>query len=293
MQQREKILIVDGMNLVKRCFHAIPSRKNNDEMEVNSMYGFIRTLINEQSIFKFAGQIVVFDSKTGSQYRKDIYPEYKMNRKPKTEEERLQREIVSEQVQHLIKILKFCNIPTLMHNKFEADDVIASLVGLLKDKYHIYILTADKDLFQLIDSSVWVIKPGLAKGNKTVVTPQEFKNIYPDLKGPKSMFDLKVLSGDSSDNIKGLTRIGEKTATKLLCSYPSVEELCQNIDSLDPKYQALIKAEIDTIDRNKKLIALVGNIPIPESKIPINPPSFYTQEAKDLYSYYNINPWDQ
>jgi 5'-3' exonuclease len=291
LDNRKKILIVDGMNLVKRCYHAIPSRKNNEGMEVNSLYGFIRTLINEQSIFKFAGHIVVFDSRTGSGFRKEIYPEYKANRKPKTEEEARQREEVNEQVQHLVNILRYCGIPVLMHKKFEADDVIASLVQVLKDSYHLYILSADKDLFQLIEEKVWIIKPGLANGTKMIVTPKEFQKMYPELESPKNMFDLKVLSGDFSDNIKGLTRVGEKTALKLLASHKSVQNIYENLDSLEEKYRNLVQKERDIIDRNKLLISLVKDIPISEDRIPIRVPSFYSPEIKDIYKEYNIDPW--
>lgn len=293
MGQRDKVLIIDGMNLIKRCFHAIPSRKSNEGIEVNGMYGFIRTLINEQSIFKFAGQIVVFDSRTGSQYRKEIYPEYKANRKPTTEEEKLQKEQVNLQVQLLTNILKFCDIPVLIHKRYEADDVIASLVQTLKNDYHLYILSADRDLFQLVDNYSWIIKPGLANGTKTIVTPQSFKEMYPELENPSQVFDLKVLSGDSSDNIKGLTRVGEKTALKLLSSHKTVKNLCENLDKLNEKYKTLILKEMDIIERNKQLIALVKDIPIPTDKIPIKQPKFYTEDAKKLYSYYNINPWDK
>jgi 5'-3' exonuclease len=288
----QKVLIVDGMNLIKRCFHAIPSRKNKEGMEVNSLYGFIRTLINEQSIFSFAGIVVVFDSKTGSQYRKDIYPEYKGNRRPKTQEEADQRELVNEQVRHLISVLEFCNIPVLMHKRFEADDVIASLAQILKHSYHLFILSADKDLYQLIETNVSIIKPGMANGVKTVINPRVFKDLYPELEGPTRMFDLKVLAGDTSDNVKGLTRVGDKTALKLLEEFGTVDVIQENLDSLSPKHKLLFTNEKEILERNKKIIALVRDIPISPDKTPIGLPNFYTPKAKELYLHYNINPWE-
>lgn len=287
----DKILIVDGSNLVKRCFFAIPSRNSEDNIPVHAIYGFIRTLINEASIFKFKTIYVAFDTKTSSNIRREIYPEYKLNRKPKSDEDIQQRKQLNEQCELLIGILKSANIHVLRNEKYEADDIIASLAKVLKTDNQIYILSADKDLLQLIDKQVMVISPGLANRQKIVVGNHNFTQFSKGLKFPKQIIDLKVLSGDSSDNIKGLTRIGDKTALKLIGEFETVDQMRSNLDKLPEKIQKLFKDESFILERNKKIITLIDNIKIPEKFFELKSFDFKSEKMKSLYKQYNIDPW--
>ena len=291
-QQKKKILLVDGMNLVKRCYFAIPMRHNHEGLPTNVIYGFMRTLINENSIFNFDGIFAVFDTPTSSNWRKEIYPAYKANRKLKTEKDFQDKEIIDAQLEHLIKILKAANVTVLANKKHEADDIIASLAEMLKEDHKVYILSSDKDLLQLVDKNVYLIRPKQGNNSvKTLVNLQTFKNLYPELENPERIFDLKVLTGDSSDNISGLTRVGDKTGLKMLAQYKSVENMLSDLDSLDEKTKKLIESDMPTLEVNQRIIKLIRNIEIPEERRPIQQTDFRNELMNKYYNYYNSNPW--
>lgn len=286
----EKLLIVDASNLIKRCYHAIEPRFSDCGIQVNSIYGYLRTLINETAIFNFDGIFNVFDTKTSSDWRKAIYPFYKANRKPKTEKEVQDKEIINQQTELLFNLLAYMNLSPLKHKGLEADDIIASLCNQLKEDYQLFILSADKDLVQLIDTNVTLIRPKTAYTKKMVINLKTFNNYFPDLLNPKQIVDLKVLSGDNSDNISGLTKVGEKTAIKILKEYNSVEQLLY-VPIADPKLRNKIEAEKEVLERNLKLIPLTKFVKIPNERLIFSKPDFKSDKYLEIYNKYNIHPW--
>jgi DNA polymerase-1 len=289
--QKSKILIVDGMNLIKRCYHGIPSRHNEEGMPTNIIYGFVRTLINEYNIFNCTGIITVFDTPTSSQGKKTFYPEYKGNRKALTEKELEDREIINEQIPHLKTVLRAAGVTLLSNKKYEADDLIATLAENLKKDNKVFILSRDNDLLQLVDDNVIIIRPGSQGKGKTVINTHTFKELYPDLISPAHIFDLKVIGGDPSDNIPGLNRVREKTALKILAQYRSLDNIEKNLSQLDSKTKVLFENGLNIIERNKVLVALDKNIEIPPDKVELKNIDFRTEEMKRLYSFYNADPW--
>ena len=286
-----KILIVDGMNLIKRCYHGIPVRYNEEGMPTNIIYGFIRTLINEYNIFNCTNIIVVFDTPTSSQGKKEIYSEYKGNRKNLTDKELQDKEIINEQIPHLQAVLRAAGVTLLSNKKYEADDLIATLAEKFKVDHKIFILSRDNDLLQLVDEKVTIIRPGSQGKGKTVVNPHTFKELYPDLLSPQHIFDLKVIGGDPSDNIPGLNRVREKTALKILSQYQSLNNIERDLSQLDPKTKVLFESGQDIIKRNKELVGLDKNIKIPLERIPLNAIDFRSEDIKKMYSFYNSDPW--
>lgn len=194
------------------------------------------------------GQEVVFAfDADGKYFRHDLYPEYKGKRNWDDETER--NGFINEVKQALIDtrhtVLQVAN--------YEADDIIATIV---KDNSNSYILSKDRDLWQLIDAHTQVIVPGENK-TTTMETVYDKLGVY-----PTSLLDYKIMVGDSGDNIPGVYRIGPKKALELLGNYGTIGNIVANLhyQSLSIQ-QHFADADIDLLT---KLLKLDNQVPLPE-----------------------------
>lgn len=250
----EKIILVDGNNLLFRSYYATAYNgnfmKNSKGFPTNALFGFsnmINKIILEE---KPTYILVAFDK--GKTFRHEKYNEYKAGRIEMPDELRLQFPIAK-------KLLELMGIKYYEIENYEADDIIGTFSKFCDNtKYTGTIISSDKDLLQLITDSVDI---KLLKSKDYIrYNPESFYEEY-KIK-PINIIDLKSLMGDSSDNIKGVKGIGEKTALKLLQEYKTLNGIYENIDKISGKIkEKLIDGKNDAYI-SYELATIVTNVPI-------------------------------
>lgn len=216
----ERLLIIDGNSLINRAFYALPLLTNNKGEYSNGVYGFTNMLIKAINEYKPTHIAVAFDygKKT---FRHNLFSEYKGTRKETPFE-------LKGQFSLLKRLLKAMNIKLIEQEGIEADDILGTMCKATE--METFILSGDRDVFQLIDSTTKVMftKKGITEVE--IIGEEELLQSY-NLT-PSQVIDFKALSGDSSDNIPGVKGIGEKSAKSLLEKYGSVEGIYENIQEL-------------------------------------------------------------
>ncbi|MDP2560840.1 DNA polymerase I [Psychrobium sp. 1_MG-2023] len=212
-------VLVDGSSYLFRAFYAPPHLTNSKGEATGAVYGVInmlRSLINQ---YQPSNMVVVFDAK-GPTFRNDMYSEYKANRPPMPDDLR-------GQIEPLHKLIKAMGIPLISVPGVEADDVIGTLATQAsKQGIHTLISTGDKDMAQLVDDNVTLI-------NTMTNTVLDREGVIEKFGVPPELIiDFLGLMGDSSDNIPGVPKVGEKTALGMLQGIGSINEIYQNIDKL-------------------------------------------------------------
>jgi len=258
-KDHKKFIIIDANALLHRSFHALPPLTTKKGQLINAVYGFTTVLFKVFKEFKPSYMAVAFDLKKKT-FRHDEYKKYKAGRIKAPDE-------FYSQIPLAKKVLEALNIPVFAKEKYEADDVIGTVVEENKNKdIENIIVTGDKDTFQLIDDHTKVHT--LRKGISDVVTydVQLLKQRYGI--SPEQMIDFKAIAGDPSDNIPGVKGIGEKGALDLLKQFGSLDNIYKEIDKkgdkakLKPRYLKLLKEHKKEALLSKKLVTIVRNVPI-------------------------------
>ncbi len=246
----EKLVLIDGNSLINRAFYAMPVLSTKDGTYTNAVYGFMNMFFKMLSEEKPTYVAVAFDLKAPT-FRHKMYAEYKGTRKPMPDELRPQIPLLKE-------VLSLMNVKTFELEGSEADDIIGTIAKATKVKT--IIITGDKDSFQLVDDETEV------HFTKRGITDVEIYNNHNFTEKtsliPSQIIELKALMGDSSDNIPGVSGIGEKTALNLLHEFTNIENLYQNTDKLKGKLQekiilgkesAFLSKTLATIDCNARV----------------------------------------
>ena len=221
----DKLLIVDGNSIANRAFYALPFLSNHNGQPSGAVFGFANILIKIIGELSPTHLVIAFDHARKT-FRNEIYPEYKMQRKSTPEE-------LISQFPLIKQMLSAMKIKTIEESGIEADDIIGS-ISKSCDCTKI-ILSGDRDLLQLIDAStsVWLTKKGVSEVDK--VDKDKIKEEFEIT--PEQVIELKALMGDTSDNIPGVSGVGEKTAKALILEYGSLDNVYKNIESIRPKLQ--------------------------------------------------------
>jgi DNA polymerase-1 len=221
----QKLLIIDGNALIHRAYHALPPLKTKKGKLVNAVYGFLLLLLKAIKDLDPQYIAATFDLK-GPTFRHEQFKAYKAQRVKAPDE-------LYEQLDYIKEVLRALSIPIYEQQGFEADDVIGTITVQAKrkqvlPKINIVILSGDLDNLQLVDSQVQVYT--MRKGIKDTVLYDEaaVKEKYDGLI-PEQLLDYRGLRGDPSDNIPGVTGIGEKTAIELLKEFGTLENIYQVI----------------------------------------------------------------
>lgn len=255
MENKNTLLLIDGSSVAFRAFFALYNQidrfKNNAGLHTNAIYGFHLMLDHLMERVNPTHILVAFDAGKTT-FRTEMYADYKAGRAKTPEEFR-------EQFPYIREMLAARGIRYYDLEQYEADDIIGTLDKMAERTevpYDVVIVSGDKDLIQLTDDNtiVEISKKGVAEF-------EEFTPAYLMEKmgiTPTQFIDLKALMGDSSDNIPGVTKIGEKTGLKLLHEYGSLEGIYENIDSMKAskmkenlihdKEQAFLSKTLATID---------------------------------------------
>lgn len=219
----KKAILIDANAIIHRAFHALPPFKTSNGELVNAVYGFTSMLLNIILSQKPDYIATAFD--TGKTFRHEEYEEYKATREKAPDE-------LYHQFDRIKQVLKAFNIPIFEAKGFEADDILGTLAKKISKDPQILTLiaTGDKDAFQLVTDNVHILMPHKGFKESIIYTPVEVEEKM-ELK-PAQVVDFKGLSGDSSDNIKGVQGIGKKTAIKLLQQYETIEGIYENISEI-------------------------------------------------------------
>lgn len=249
----KRLLLIDGNSLINRAFYALPSLTNANGEPTNAVYGLTMMLFRLQEDYHPDQMLVTFDV-SGPTFRHAQFEEYKATRKGMPDDLRSQIPIMKD-------LLDKLGISRLELQGWEADDLLGTVAQQgEKEGYEVFIVTGDKDAFQLISPQTTVLF------TKRGITETELVNEESLLKNygltPRQVIDLKGLMGDSSDNIPGVPGVGEKTAMKLLASYDSIEGVYDHLDEQKGK----LKENLVTYERqaylSKELATIRLNAPV-------------------------------
>ncbi|RFU64087.1 5'-3' exonuclease [Peribacillus saganii] len=244
------------MALLFRAFYATAITGqfmiNSRGVPTNAVQGFLKHMLTAIKHFQPSHVAVCWDM--GSQtFRNEIYAEYKANRGEAPIEMMPQFDLAKEAVEAF-------DIPNIGLSGFEADDCIGTIAKAAMEHSHVYILTGDQDMLQLIEDQVSVVLLKKGYGNYEVHNPDSFY----EWKGivPRQMIDLKALMGDSADNYPGVKGIGEKTALKLLQQFESVEGILGNVHALSNSQRTKIEAAVEMLHLSRTLAEIKCDVPV-------------------------------
>ena len=271
MKKPATLVLIDGNALVHRSFHALPPLSQKGE-PTNAVYGFTSVLLKVIRELKPDYVVATFDL-AGPTFRHEEFAKYKAHR-PKTPDE-----LVS-QFPKVKEVVRAFNIPIFEKAGFEADDLIGTIAQKVKHekvKVKTIIITGDLDTLQLVDDTteVCTLKKGISD---TVIYDEKAVKERFGI-APSQMNDFKGLKGDPSDNIPGVPGIGEKTASSLLATYNSLEELYENIDIIPGNVGKKLKENKDQTFFSKSLATIKLDVPLDFN---LKEAKFETYDAKKV-----------
>ena len=255
MSDKKRLFLVDAYALIFRGYYAFIKnpRINSKGMDTSAIMGFMNSLLDVIKRENPDHLAVCFD-RGGSEARNEMFSEYKANRDETPEAIRLA-------VPYIERILKAMNIPIMVKNGFEADDIIGTLAKKAeKEGYKTYMVTPDKDFAQLVSDNIFMYKPGFRGGYETWGIPEVQKKF--EVETPEQVIDLLGMMGDSADNIPGLPGVGEKTAKKFIKEFGSLEGLLENTDQLKGKMKEKVIDNADLGKLSKKLATIMLDVPV-------------------------------
>ncbi len=275
------VCLVDGSGYIFRAFYGIPNLTSPDGIPVNAVYGFTNMFLRLTQNIPCDYSLVLFDAKRQN-FRNDFFPEYKGTRKEIPKELIPQFPIIREAVKAL-------NLNQLEMEGYEADDLIATYADQALNKgYEVVVVSADKDLMQLIRPGVRFYDPMKDK----FFTPEDVKEkfgVYPD-----KVVDVQALAGDSIDNVPGVPGIGLKTAAQLVNEFGSLQEVLDRAGEikqnkrretlLENRENALISLQLVTLKKDvpveKEIEAYACHKPVFEE----------IEKFVDLYGFVSLKP---
>jgi DNA polymerase-1 len=252
------LMLLDGNSLAFRAFYALPAEnfKTQGGLTTNAVYGFTAMLINLLRDEMPTHVAAAFDVSRQT-FRKEKYPEYKEGRSATPDEFRGQIDITKE-------VLAALGITVLAEPGFEADDIIATLATQAEaEGLRVLVVTGDRDALQLVSPDVTVLYPIKGVSELTRFTPEAVENKYGLT--PAQYPDFAALRGDPSDNLPGIPGVGEKTATKWISEYGSLQSLVDNVDQVKGKVGESLRAHLSSVILNRELTELVKDVPLAQT----------------------------
>jgi DNA polymerase-1 len=250
-----KLILIDGHSLAYRAFHALPQDLRTSSGELtNATYGFTSMLLGVLEDETPDYIAVTFDK--GRTFRHEYYKEYKAHR-AKTPEE------MTIQMERIRQIVDAFGIPIFELEGFEADDLLGTLAAQAGEQdVDTIIVTGDTDALQLVDDHTRVLTSRRRFSDTVIYDLAGVRARYQGLE-PQQLIDLKALIGDKSDNIPGVAGVGEKTATKLLQKYGSLEAIYEHLDEVKPeRFRKALEKGRDSAFLSQYLARIVTAAPV-------------------------------
>lgn len=223
----DKIVLIDGHSILNRAFYGVPDLTNSEGLHTNAIYGFLNILFKILDEEKPEYLTVTFDVHAPT-FRHQMFADYKGTRKPMAEELRQQVPVMKE-------VLHAMHIATIEKAGLEADDLLGTISCICEEKgMDVAIISGDRDTLQLATEKVKIRIPKTKQG-RTEVEDYYASDVREKLGvTPKEFIDVKALMGDTSDNIPGVPGVGEKTATKIIVEYGTIENAYAHATELKP-----------------------------------------------------------
>ena len=268
-----KIVLIDGHSILNRAFYGLPDLTNAEGLHTNAIYGFLTIMFKLLEEEKPEYLTVAFDVHAPT-FRHKMYAEYKGTRKPMADELRQQVPVIKE-------VLHAMGVKTIECAGLEADDLIGTLSNRCENEgMEVTVISGDRDLLQLATEHVKIRIPKTKQG-KTEIEDYYAKDVEERYQvTPKEFIDLKALMGDTADNIPGVPSIGEKTATKIITQYHSIEEAHEHVDELKPpRASRALSEHWDLAVLSKKLATINVKADFPYELFEAKLGNLYTEEA--------------
>ena len=251
----KKLFLLDGHALVYRSHFAFINRPmiNGKGINTSAMFGFTRTLWDLMKKQKPSHLAVVFDP-SGPTFRNEIAPDYKANREETPED-------INVAFPYVHQILQGFNIPIIIIDNYEADDVIGTLAKqAAREGFEVYMVTPDKDYGQLVEENIYMYKPSRMGNGIDILGVEEIKAKW-GIERPEQVIDMLGLIGDKVDNIPGVPGIGPKTAEKFIKEFDNIENLLENTDKIKGKNQERLREFREQAMQSKVLATIVIDVP--------------------------------
>ena len=271
MEKVSPLLLIDTSYFIHRTFHAVPGRPNSKGLMTNAIRGTIHTLQRMIRMKDPTHIACLIDTKTPT-FRHELSPEYKAHRPPTPPE-------LLEQLPYVYELITALGIPSFALSGYEADDLIGTLTSMSEERgQRVLIATGDKDIAQLV--------------NDNVILEDAFRGVQFDRKSvyakfgvyPNQIVDYLALMGDASDGIIGVPGVGPKTASTLLQTHGSIDNILANLDKMSGKIADSLRGNIDKIKLNKQLTTIVKDIKFIDSWDELKPKEQNKDELRRLYT---------
>ena len=256
MNLQKKLFLLDAMALIYRAYFALSKnpRINSKGLNTSAILGFANTLYDVIKNEKPTHIGVAFDTMVPT-VRHEGFIAYKANRDAIPED-------LAISIPYIKRLIEAFNIPILYADKYEADDVIGTLVKKAEHEDFItYMMTPDKDFGQLVTEKTLMLKPGKMGNKPEVLGIKEICEKF-GIERTEQVIDILGLWGDASDNIPGIPGIGEKRAKELIGQFGSLENVIDNADKLKGKMKENVKNFAKQGRQSKELATIILNVPI-------------------------------
>lgn len=250
-----KLVLIDGHSILNRAFYGVPDLSNSEGLHTNAIYGFLNIMFKILDEEKPEYLTVAFDVKHPT-FRHEMFKEYKGTRKPMPAE-------LHEQVPVIKELLKAMNIQVMELPGYEADDLLGTLAKRAeRDGHVVRIVSGDRDLLQLATDKIMIRIPKTKQGGTEIENYLADDVVAKYQVTPTEFIDLKALMGDTADNIPGVAGIGEKTATKIISVFHSIENAYEHVDDIQPKRAGnLLKEDYESAKLSKVLATINTDAP--------------------------------
>ncbi len=256
MTQKKKLFLLDAMALIYRAYYALNKnpRINSKGLNTSAILGFGNTLLEVLKKEKPTHIAVAFDTLAPTQ-RKVGYAQYKAKREALPED-------IALSLPYIHEMLEGFGIPALFMEGYEADDVVGTIAKKAeKDDFEVYMMTSDKDFGQLVTENIFMYKPARMGNKAEVLGVEDICKKY-GIREPVQLVDILGLWGDASDNIPGIPGIGEKTASKLIAKYHSLENLIEHANELKGKQKENVIEFAEQGKMSKELAKIITDVPV-------------------------------
>lgn len=250
---RKRLLMLDGYSLLYRSFYGVKFLSTTDGRPTNALFGLVSMLYILIERTRPDAILVALDA-PGKTFRHAEFAEYKGTRKEMPDEMKSQMPVARE-------LLAALGIPQIELSGFEADDIVGTISRQAEENgYETTIISGDLDSLQLVDDFVSVVTPKIGVTETVTYDPAavEARYGFP----PEKLPDYKALVGDTSDNIPGVPGVGEKTASKLLQDWGTVENLIEHVEQVEEKFRKKLLPALEQIPKSKWLATIDRKVPI-------------------------------
>lgn len=277
MSESRKLVLIDGHSILNRAFYGVPMLSNAQGFPTNAIYGFLNILFKILEEEKPDYLAVAFDVHAPT-FRHQIYEAYKGTRKAMPEELRVQVPVMKD-------VLRAMNIVIVEQAGLEADDILGTLAKrAAAEGIQVSLVSGDRDLLQIADNSIKIRIPKTKQGRTEIEDyyPQDVERAYGVT--PEQFIDLKALMGDTSDNIPGVPKVGEKTAAELMAQYGSLENIYAHVDEISKKsIRESLRENRDLADLSKTLATIKTDCEVRLDYDRAKAEGYFTQEAYGLF----------